>query len=252
VDFLAVRNSPELLSAKTSDIYQTMLRESPAMREGNFRLIETDDLRRLFHLYDNRFFGDWLSRTVIAKTKVPLKFRLSKTMTRAGGKTIRTRYRFRNGDRKTQYEIAVATRMLFMNFTDTHRPVTVGGLVCNDRLQALQRIMEHEIVHLAEMLVWGKSSCSASRFKTIIVRLFGHTDNRHDLITSREIAAVRHAVKIGSRVKFEFDGKQLAGFVNRIHHRATVLVEARDGMRYRNGKSYRKYYIPLPQLRVAE
>ena len=67
-----------------------------------------------------------------------------------------------------------------------------------------------------------------------------------------ENAAVEHAVKIGARVEFDFDGKRLVGLVNRIHHRATVLVEDRNGARYRDGRaSYHKYYIPLPFLRVC-
>jgi len=252
VQLLAIQNAPDLTKAKTSEIHRTMLRESRDMREANFHAIDTDDLKRLFQLYDDAFFSGWLSREVKAQTQAEMRFRLSSTMTRAGGKTIRTVFRQRNGSRRTQYEIAIATRMLFMNFKDIRRPVTVGGIVCADRLESLQRIMEHEILHLAEMLAWKNSNCSAGRFKMLAKNIFGHTNSRHDLVTSHEIAAVRHAIKIGTRVMFDFEGQQLAGIVNRIHHRATVLVEATDGARYRNGRNYRKYYIPLPMLRAAE
>ena len=250
VAFIAVRNSPEIIAAKTSDIYQLTLRESRAISEPNFQLMDVDDLALMFHRYDQLFFENWLSNAIASTAGAKLSFRLSSTMTRAGGKTIRKLVGLRNGTRASYFEIAIATRMLFMNFRESHRPVTVCGLVCTNRLEALQRIMEHEILHLAEMLCWGKSSCSARRFKTLSANIFGHTSSKHDLITPVENAAVEHTVKIGARVEFDFDGKRLVGLVNRIHHRATVLVEARAGVRYRSGKTYQKYYIPLPLLRV--
>jgi hypothetical protein len=250
IAFTSVRNSREVIAAKTSDICQSMLRESGAISEANFQLIGVDDLALMFQRYDQLFFENWLSNAIASTAGARLTFRLSSTMTRAGGKTIRKRVGLRNSTLASYFEIAIATRMLFMNFREPHRPVTACGLVCTNRLEALQRIMEHEILHLAEMLCWGKSSCAAPRYKTLSANIFGHASSKHELITPLENAAVEHAVKIGDRVEFEFDGKRLIGLVNRIHHRATVLVEARDGVRYRGGKTYHKYYIPLPMLRV--
>jgi hypothetical protein len=252
LDLLAIHNPPEAVAAKTRAIYETVLRLSPEMRKGNFSVIETGDLQRLFNLYDEQFFGGWLSRTIAATADGPLLFRLSSTMTRAGGKTIRTRIPRRDGKYLTHYEIAIASRLLFMTFGDIQRPVSVCGLLCADRLTALQRIMEHEIIHLAEQLEWGNSSCKAPRFKSLATRIFGHADTKHDLVTPREKAAADHAIHIGSKVEFHFHGRRFVGKVNRIHHRATVLVEAKDGMKYRDGKSYHKYYIPLPSLEVIE
>jgi hypothetical protein len=246
-----VRNSPEVVATRTSDIFRSMLRKSRAISEANFQLIGVDDLALLFQQYDQLFFENRLSDAIASIAAAPLTFRLSSRMTRAGGKTIRTRVGFRSGRPASYFEIAIATRMLFMNFREPHRPVTVCGLVCSNRLEALQRIMEHEILHLAEMLCWGKSSCAATRFKMLSANIFGHSSSKHELITSHEAAASQYAVNIGARVEFNFDGKRLIGLVNRIHRRATVLVEARDGVRYRSGKRYQKYYIPLPLLRVC-
>jgi hypothetical protein len=252
IAFTAVRNSAEVIAAKTLDIYQSILRDSHAISEPNFQLIGIDDLTLMFQRYDQLFFENWLSNAIASTAGAHLTFRLSSTMTRAGGKTIRKRVGLRNATLASYFEIAVATRMLLMNFREPHRPVTVCGLVCANRLEALQRIMEHEILHLAEMLSWGKSSCGGPRFKILSANIFGHLSSRHELITPLENAAVEHAVKIGDRVEFDFDGKRLIGFVNRIHHRATVLVEAKDGAKYRSGKTYQKYYIPLPLLKVCK
>ncbi len=251
VDLLAIHNPPALIAARFAQIHQAVLGQSLSIREENFRAIGTDDLALLFRLYDETFFDGWLSNAIASTAGASLGFRLSSTMTRAGGKTIRMRLALPSGIKGSRYEIAIASRMLFMNFTDDNRPVTVCGLACHNRLEALQRIMEHEMLHLAEMLFWGKSSCSAPRFKSMAANIFGHADTKHALVTPREHAEIQHAVKIGSRVEFEFDGKRLAGLVNRIHHRATVLVESPGGIRYRDGKTYQKYYIPLPMLRAV-
>jgi hypothetical protein len=138
--------------------------------------------------------------------------------------------------------------MLFMTFNQADRPVEVCGLVCKDRLEALQRIMEHEIIHLAELVTYGRSRCSSQRFKELAANIFGHAGTKHDLVTPREHAAVQHGIRVGSVVSFEFDGRRLAGRVNRVNRRATVLVEDADGQPYSDGKKYQKFYVPLKGL----
>src|SRR6266567_7942040 len=71
------------------------------------------------------------------------------------------------------------------------------------RMEALQRIFEHEIVHLIEQLCWENSDCAARRFRDIAERLFLHRAHTHDLITRRERAA-ESGIHVGSRVTFSF------------------------------------------------
>jgi hypothetical protein len=250
VKLLGLRYTREQIAAKNEQIRQEIFRTSKSVTSANFEKIDAKDLEQLFDLYDERFLNGWLRNAIASAAGSSLSFRLSSAMARAGGRTIRRSRRLRNGAITRQYEIAIATRILFMNFRHDQRPVTVCGLVCIDRLAALQRIMEHEILHLTEFLMWGRSSCNQSRFKLMAKNIFAHAASRHDLVTSVEMAAKQHSVSIGSRVQFEFDGRQLAGIVNRIHHRATVLVESKEGQPYQNGKRYLKFYIPLPMLRA--
>ena len=171
-------------------------------------------------------------------------------MTSSGGQTVHSTSRA-NGTE--WYEISVSTTILFGCFEgDDHRPVTASGIVCRDRLDALQRVMEHELVHLVELLLWKGSSCNRSRFHSITLRLFGHTENRHQLITPREKAIVKYGIKPGMAVRFRFDGVEHKGIVNRIHKRATVLVEDRHGERYSDGKRYTKFYVPVQLLQATE
>ena len=168
-------------------------------------------------------------------------------MTRAGGKT--TRFERRGG--APRFEIAVAPSILFDGFGEDDRDVTVGGLPCRNRLEALQRIFEHELVHLAESLCWGESHCGRSRFQGIAKRLFLHRAHTHQLITRSERAA-RDGIVVGSRVAFAFRGRPLTGRVNRITKRATVLVEDARAPRWSDGGRYARYYVPLGKLRLVD
>lgn len=247
-DPLRLVYSSQEIATKTSLIGDMLARVSTHYTGPNFESLHPDDLQFIFGLYDALFFGHWLERTIGVKSRQPISFRLSSTMTSAGGKTILTRRRTPFG-RTDEYEIAISGHLLFTNFRDSRRPVSVGGLVCPDRLSALQRIMEHEIIHLLEMLSDGKSSCARPQFKMLIANIFGHCEPQHSLITPRERAATEHAIRIGGLVEFEFKGNLMRGRVNRISHRATVLVQAAEGQEYSDGHRYRKYYIPLKMLR---
>ena len=248
VDISSLYNPPEHIAAQTVAIHQAILRESDNLKQPNFECLGTEDLARLFDLYDRTFFNGLLTETVKEVTGQPLVFRLSSTMTRAGGKTILYRRRIPDGQVQAHYEIAVASRMLFMTFRQAERPVAVCGLTCKNRLEALQRILEHEIIHLAELVIYGKSDCGGRRFKELAANIFGHADTKHALVTPMEHAAVQHGIRVGDMVCFEFQGRRLVGRVNRAHRRATVLVEDAAGLPYSDGKKYQKFYVPLGML----
>ncbi|MCB9922730.1 MAG: SprT-like family protein [Planctomycetaceae bacterium] len=238
------------MTAKTQSIYNELLRRSRCLGTGNFKSISSDDIASLFDLYDERFF-DGRCRRVLGDA--PLSFRLSKRMTQAAGKATRLRHRDRLTKQiRTEYEIAVSTTLLFQTFHDIDRPIVMSGIECRDRLEALQRIFEHELVHLIEFLLWEQSSCSARRFQSIANRFFCHTEHTHQLITPRERALTKFGVKPGSRVSFRLDGQHYVGVVNRITKRATVLVEDARGVKYTDGKRYTKFYVPLGQLKRLE
>lgn len=229
-------------------IYEEMLLQSKNIDEGNFTSMSGDDVQLLFDLYDDYFFAGRI-RDVLNKT--PISFRAAPRMTKVGGKT--THY-FRNqpdGSRRTKsYEIAISSTLMFQTFEDVCRPIAVAGVLCGDRLEALQRVMEHELIHLLEILAWDDSQCSQRRFQEIAARFFRHTDHRHHLITQSERAATRFGIRQGDRVRFESEGQVYVGRVNRITRRATVLVEDNAGQRFSDGKRYLKFYVPLPQLKL--
>jgi hypothetical protein len=252
VNPLLLRLSPETIAEKSATIARAVVAESHFVRGPNFTVISPADLSRMFDLYDRSYFDGFLRAAVNDKARGRLGFRLAPRMTRAGGKTFRTRRPAVRGPLRTvdtSYEIAISTRLLFTNFDDAARPVSVCGLPCTDRLSALQRIMEHEALHLLELLVWERSSCSATRFKSMSRNIFGHGASTHDLVTPTERAASKFDLRVGDAVTFTFDGRALRGMLNRVNRRATVLVESPTGVRYTNGKRYDKFYIPLGMLK---
>ena len=249
---LSRRFAREHIERTNADIAKSLMGASHFVRGANFTVISPADLSRVFDLYDRAYFDGFLRRLVNEKAGGRLGFRLAPRMTRAGGKTFRTRRPVRRGLLKTSetsYEIAISSRLLFLSFDDASRPATVCGVPCVDRLSALQRIMEHEMLHLAELLVWDRSSCSAARFKSMSRNLFGHAASTHELITPAERAVAKFDLRVGDAVTFTFEGRTLRGMLNRINRRATILVQSPTGQRYTNGRRYEKFYIPLGMLK---
>ena len=164
---LSLRLPEESIHHRVRQIHQDVLAHSQYMRAADFKAIHPRDLEFLFDAYDNGFLGG-LCRRALNGQKI--RFRLSPRMTRAGGKT--TRFVKRSGE--VGYEIAIAISILFDGFGEEGRRASACGLECGNRLEALQRIFEHELVHVIEGLCWQSSNCSAARFQDIAARLFLH------------------------------------------------------------------------------
>jgi hypothetical protein len=241
---------PETVAEKTRTIYETIRHASPNLHSGNFTTISGADLARLFDLYDSAFYGGAIS-AALRQRGSGLSFRVAPRMTRAGGKTFSRRRPPGGGRERTDYEIAVSSTLLFQSFEAPDRVIRINGQVCADRLESLQRVMEHELLHLVELLIWGKSSCAAERFKVLALGTFAHTEVTHDLVTQHERARAKFGLRVGDLVTFEFEGVRRTGRLNRITRRATVLVEAPKGAPYSDGKRYMKFYVPLTMLEKA-
>lgn len=265
-----------------NQIRKEILRNSGNIDNANFAKIGSGDLRILMESYDHHFF-DGLCYELIEENRDHLSFRISTRMTSAGGKTIvESKGSRQNGNRfpPRDFEIVVSATLLFQSFTGSgndqylndrlamqsdlpqkkrqrmpasskqlKRKIRVGGVECADRLDALQRIFEHELVHLIEFLIWNDSSCSAKRFKSIIWRFFGHEQSNHQLTTPSESAEFDQGIGVGDFVTFRHAGHKYFGYVNHINRRATVLVPNKKGDRYTDGKNYVKFYVPIGKLK---
>lgn len=253
------RLSAERIDELGTQIAHAFRGSAAHLQDPDFEAIAAADLERLFLQYDALFFGGQLG-PLTRQAGHSLTFRTSARMTSAGGKTYRRVRRRLAGPARVEYEIAISSVLLAQSFPgrsgepeEPHRTmVSVGGLECRTRLDALQRILEHELIHLVELLVWDRTSCSRDRFASMVHRLFGHTACSHQLITPREVAREKYQVGVGDLVHFDDrDGRTLTGRVNRITRRATVLVPDARGQLYSDGQRYAKFYVPLSQLQPA-
>lgn len=227
-------------------IHQEMLRLSRTIDRPNFQRVGRDDLVRLIHLMDDAFFQ---SRVLPIAKAEGLSFKFSSRMTSAAGKLV-THYPNGSRDAPRKFDLILSSTLLFQTFEDIDRPVMVTGRKCVDRLEAMQRVAEHEMTHLIEMLIWNDGNCSQSRFQSIARSFFAHTDYQHDLITQRERAATKFNIRIGDQVYFETEKGRVSGKVNRITRRATVLVQDPKGQLFSDGGRYVRYYVPLERLKL--
>ncbi|MEL7497979.1 MAG: SprT-like family protein [Planctomycetota bacterium] len=236
-----------------SEIRDHLIANSRHIKQPNFAQISDGDLGDLFQLTDELCFDGYVGRVCESVADLPLTFRLSTRMTKSGGTT--TMFRTREANKNLlSFEIAIATTPLFGTFpnagsNEQNETSAVGGVCCRNRVEALQRIMEHEMVHLCELLLTGDSSCAARPFKSIVYRFFGHTESNHQLLTPADIARKKLGIIPGDQVTFDFQGRSMKGTVNRITKRATVLVPDPRGTPYSDGERYATYYVPLRQLK---
>jgi len=213
------------------------------LRQARFSEIDAQEMRSVFASYDRLFFAGGLGEA-LRQTSAELDFRFSTRMTRAAGRT-----RFHYGARPVRFDITLSAHLLANSFADVERSIVVNGVACDDRVDAFLRVFEHELIHLLEYLEWGSSSCRRRRFQQLARSHFGHTEFGHRLVTQRERAQQIYGLGMGDRVVFEAEGARYVGIINRITRRATVLVKDRRGRRYSDGRRYRKFYVPLPELR---
>lgn len=239
------RPGREWMAEQTAAIHQDLLRVSLDVSEANFTCMHPRDLEFLFGAYDRHIFEDRLQQALQGR---PIAFRLAPRMTKAAGKTTTF---IRRADGRKSFEIAMAIDMFFDQFKPGDPPVTANGIECRNRLEAFQRVLEHELIHLAEMLAWGDSECAAPRFQEIASRIFGHKAHTHSLLTRKD-RAMESGIRVNSRVVFDFEGRPYHGVVNRITKRVTVLVEDPiHGAPYSDGKRYRKFYVPIGALKLS-
>jgi len=230
-----------------AEIREGALARRGTLRKPMFTRVTPADLEALFRAYDARFFAGTIAQALAGPRGGPLTFDVSRRMIRSGGMTRRDRTQV--GQRIEQrYSIGVSATLLGGTFRGEERTVTVCGVPCTDRLAALLRIFEHELIHLVEFLVWGDSNCRAGRFAGIVRTFFGHTEATHALVTPRERVRAELGIGVGDRVQFRAGRTVHIGVVNRITRRATILVPSATGVPYSDGERYEKYYVPIERL----
>lgn len=233
-------------------IREEFIRATPHLEPGSVFGATPYDLVRLFTLYDEHAFGGHLARRSAELGHGATRLAFNGRLTASSGRT--GRFVWREGPSpsaptRTAYRIEISTPLVVDSFVEGAREVHSGGIVCKDQLDAVQRVLEHEMVHLLELLARGHSDCAAPNFLWLVSRLFGHTAAGHGLVTPRERAR-QSGLRVGDRVAFEHDGVRHDGWIASIRRRATVLVE-QPGAEYALPR-VRKFHVPLGMLTRLE
>lgn len=238
-DDLNLRYDASSISKKREEVREKVLRDSTYLKAGVLEQISGDDLKLIYHCYDQVFLDGRLKEHL----KVPLSLSLSSRLSKAAGKTL---VRYRQGSKiMLEIEIRIGTGFLFQHHL-LKREKLVGGLPARDGLEALMLVMEHELCHVLEYCLYGESRCGRERFIDLSERIFGHTSSHHQLPTDVEIAKKIFGFETGEAVAFEYDDSRIHGVIARINKRATVMVKDPVGSYMdARGIRYTKYYIPL-------
>ena len=131
------------IQQRRNEVRHQILSASRSIQQDNFHSIHQQDLVELFAIYDQVFFDNRFGKQ-FETNEHGLTFRLSSRMTSTGGTTsFRKQRRF--SDKQYHYEIAISTTLLFNTRFEARERVKVGGVPVENRLDALQRIFEHEL-----------------------------------------------------------------------------------------------------------
>ena len=243
--------SPQEVVNRSRQVYEAMLEQSEQIRTGNFTVIGSDDLERMFGLYDREFFRGLLGEMLMEDRAHPMAFRLSRRLTRAAGQTMRQVRRSGRGRRiveRVEYEISVSTTLLFSTFQNVEREVIVGGLTAGTGSRPCSGSSSTSCSTWPSSWAGDDRAARPTNFHALSRRIFAHEGVSHDLVTPREQAA-RGLRRPGRRSRaLRARRRAHRGRVNRITRRATVLVEHPRGEPFSDGRRYLSFYVPLPLL----
>ncbi|MCY6356552.1 hypothetical protein [Clostridium sp. ZS2-4] len=243
-DLVHIKLKSEDTAEKRKIIRICLISLSKNIECGEIKSISQEDLMLLFNLYDKYFFNEYFKNNFRGE----INFSLSNKMTRSAGKMMVPKNLASLKEEAEKYELRIGVNFFF-HYNELKRKKTVNGIETEDALHALLMVFEHELVHFLEFYVYKESNCKKDRFKDIAYNIFGHTDVYHSLPTIREIAGEKLGVKPGDRVCFIYNKNKIAGIVNSINKRASVMVLDKNGEyvdKYKN--RYSKYYVPVNLL----
>ncbi|WP_321474006.1 hypothetical protein [uncultured Paludibaculum sp.] len=159
--------SDDLIAHRMKQVREHVQSQSRHLHRDDFAVVHPRDLHLLFEAYDKYCFEGLCGGALEGHS---LSVRLSTRGGQAPGMTLR--HTSRNGE--ISYEISIDVDPLFGAQIENSRPITVCGVQCTSRFEVLQRLFEHELVHLIEILCWGGSDCAGARFHGITARNFRH------------------------------------------------------------------------------
>jgi hypothetical protein len=214
----------------------------------NFTNLKNSDIKKLFDLYDDYFFGGSIMEKINSSGST-IKF----TSSPLGGSTFAGKCIMTKTGMKCDYELRFPSKLFLKLFTQkgSNKLLKTNGIICRNRLECLQLVFEHELVHLI-MNLWNyydKSgdlySSHGKLFQCMTKSLFDHTDYKHELFNEFEEGTefiTKSNAFVGMDVYILVDGKNTYGKITKVNPKnAQIQTE--------NGKVYKS---PYPIIRKAD
>lgn len=244
-NILQLKYTHEEIIEKRAQVAELLLLRSSHVKSPDITTIGNPDLRLLFEIYDEVFFGNWFKECFPGT----LLFSFSRRMTKSAGKTYYPRDADPTQPGNLIIEVKISIDLIFA-YGAVDKTNRIGGIPAQSSLEALQLVFEHELIHVIEFIHFQNSSCKQTRFKSLAFNLFSHTESYHCLPTRQEIAREKLGLTVGERVVFPLEGKMMEGQLHAIHKRGVVMVPDNKGAYAdKQGQRYTKYYVPLQILK---
>lgn len=184
------------------------------------------DLSELKDLYDKYFFANRIQK-LLGKTNSTLNFVFS-SYTKTGGSCSK---------KGSDYIIKIPI-VLFQNlFQKGEKNLLVNGILCANKLECLQIVFEHELIHLLMFLYYYDNKPSYGQptdtfnshgelFRSMTYMYFCHTDHKHSLFNGEASDKIKKEdIILGLRIKYQSkDGNEYHGNVSKINPKSAKIV----------------------------
>ena len=160
------------------------------------------DIQLIYDEYNNMFFYGSLPK---------ISFELSRKMTKSGGI-----YTEKNGEKK----IKISVPIVLGCFGSGETKLSANGINVYNRIEALQQIIEHEIIHL---YIYTNNTAKRNEhhgetFKKMAKETFGHTECTHKLIgTSNNTYVINNSSGDNNDKKYTYTTGQIVSFTLKGH-----------------------------------
>ena len=223
---------------------------------ANFSSFTAKNLNDMFQLYDDIFFGGQIAQK-LRDTNSQLSFKVTK-----GGKAktagwCQTRKGY--GTSKCFITMSFPMGLYGKMFTKEEKSLHANGIFCVDRLNCLQVVFEHELMHALMDLYGYTNKISKGRgkaiysahgylFKCMVKSYFGHTDIKHNLLGEDATHMIKKSdIRKGMEVSFAGRGMKYIGIVEKLNPKTVVITVTMP--KIHTGK---KMMVPYPLVRNPE
>lgn len=177
-------------------------------------------LNKLFHLYDQEFFNNRITK-IIEEKNIKLDFCYNEKMTKTGGRCSK---------HKDEYKISISQQIILNTFKNGEKCHISNGLECSNRLECLMNIFEHELIHFIIQITHGHIKADpiykshGKLFKQLVYTYFGHTETKHSLLHNLEKVGKKEDFKLDDIVTYKNkNGEMCTGKIIKLNPKRAII-----------------------------